>query len=177
MMDLFIYFSNLAKMLIIFVFLVCALGCATKMSVEQPFAPSIGNSSLNDKVKFSMGECEVLDSRGSMELCKKLQDEVKYRLFKQGLYEKNTNESSNEVRMSITYYRNVSNWGRAWVGALSGKDGMDVTVNVVDRVDGKNIGTANVSNYNYTAADYTEKMMCKVVGAKIVDFLSSGTGK
>lgn len=54
---------------------------------------------------------------------------------------------------------------------------MDVTVNVVDRVDGKIIGTANVSNYNYTATDYTEKMMCKVVGAKIVDFLSSGEGK
>ena len=101
-MDLFIDFAKLSKITIIFVFLVGILGCATKMSVEKPFAPSIGNSSLNDKGKFSMGECEVLDSRGSMELCNKLQEEVKYRLVKQGLYEKNTNESPNEVRMAIT---------------------------------------------------------------------------
>jgi len=67
--------------------------------------------------------------------------------------------------------------GAALWGPAAGKDGLDVTVEVIDTQSGDVVGRATTSNYNVTAGDYTELLMAKEVSKKIAEFLACGQSK
>ena len=75
--------------------------------------------------------------------------------------------------LTITYFRDVSALGRQMLGVLSGKDGLDVEVSVIDIASGETTARFSVSNYNYTAVDNTGEMGIMLpVSKKIVECLT-----
>jgi hypothetical protein len=99
-------------------------------------------------------------------------------MYFKGLYEKSGNKAPREVNLTITHFRNVETWPRAILGMAAGKDGLDVTVDVVDRQNKEIVGRAVASYYNITlGAALIDKGVVNKVSEKIVEYLSSGKSK
>ena len=123
---------------------------------------------------YTIASCKSLDKRAPSYACSNLQDRVRYGLFKRGLYAANDAKARRNIDLTITYYRDLGAWTRAWWGVMSGKDGIDVTVRVTDKNSGKVIGSMKVSTFNATAANTSKDYMLEEVSDKIVEFLVSG---
>lgn len=162
-------FKKMCVITVSIVLLANMAGCGSSYSVQQPLAATPVTSGV-----YVMGSCERQDNRAAMTLCSILQEQVRYGLFKEGLYEKDGNEAPREVNLTITYFNKVDTMTRAMLGVMSGKDGLDVIVDVKDRQSGEVVGRAKASNYNITAGSYTEKHIAREVSKKIVEFLASG---
>ena len=167
-------FNNMFMMTVSIVLLLIVTGCGTSYSVKQPLP--LTAIPLKTGV-YVIGSCETQDNRATRQTCDTLKAEVRYGLIKNGLFDKNGNEAPRKVNLTITYFKNASSWTRAMFGIMAGKDGLDVTVDVIDRQSGNVIGRATASHYNVTAGDFTEKTMAKEVSKKIADFLASGKSK
>jgi hypothetical protein len=144
-------------------------GCGTTSSVEQPLAPV-------SKEIYTMGSCDVLDSRATKETCAMLQEFVRYRLFIAGLYEKTEGKAPREIRMKIICFRDVGQWKRAFIGVLAGEEGFDIEVEVIDRENGKIVSNATVSDKHIYFGG-SEQSLCASVSDKIVEFLVSCASK
>lgn len=148
----------------------CLMSCGTSYSVKQ----SLGHEVSIGSTVYVMADCISRDSSATEETCKILQEQVRYGLFKHGLYESNENPARHEVYLTITYYRNVGAGTRAWFGVFSGKDGIDVEIKIIDRQSKSSVGSAKISYYNFTAVNSTEIMMIYQVRKKIIEFLVAG---
>ena len=171
------FFTNFAPMLVSGIALFVFAACGTTSTIKQPLTPVSSVSTSAGNQMYGMGSCDVQDNRATGGTCVALQDRLQYGLFSHGLYEKNEGEADREIRLTITYFRDLGPGMRSFFGVLAGKDGMDVKVEVVNRKDGKIVGSASVSSYNITAADFSEKGMVEAVSAKIVAFLMSGASE
>ena len=56
---------------------------------------------------------------------------------------------------------------------MTGKDGIDVRVDIINRKDREVIGIFDVSSYNVTAVNISEKQMVVEIANKIVKELTS----
>ena len=145
------------------------LSCGTSSSVSQPLSGAAARGPV-----YVMGSSKSADSDATQKTCDELRNVVQYGLLKRGLYAKSDADARRRVNLTITYFRDVGAWGRAFWGVMSGKDGMDATVEVVDIQSGKIIGSATASTFNVTAMNTTETSMANAVGGQIVEFLASG---
>lgn len=154
------------------------VGCGTTSSVKQSLAPVSSDLQLGGKrIMYSMGSCEVEDKRATTETCTEIQERVRYGLFIMGFYEKNAGKAPMEIDLTITNFRKTAVFTRASLGILSGQDGLDVKVDVVDRKDGKIIGSSDVSSFNMTALNITTQKMINDISNKVVEFLTTGTSE
>ena len=160
---------NRVEMVISVILLSIITGCGTSYSIKQPLAPTPLKTSV-----YVMGSCNTPDNKTDENICTVLHEQIRYDLFKKGLYEKSGSKAPREVNLTITYFRNVGGTTRAWFGVLCGKDGLDVTVNVVDKQTGSTVGIVSASHFNVTAADYSAEMMAQEVSKKIVEYLANG---
>lgn len=145
-------------------------GCGTTSSVNQPMSGPAWQGPV-----YAMGTCKTTDSDASQETCNELRDKVQYGLIKRGLYAKSTGAARRTVNLTITDFRDVGAWGRAWGGVMAGKDALEATVDVIDNQSGKVVGSANASTFNVTALNTTEGSMIGSVSEQLVEFLASGT--
>jgi hypothetical protein len=162
-------FNNMFAVTVSVVLPLILTGCGTSYSVKQPLTAIPLKTSI-----YVMGQCEIQDNRAGRNICDALQEKVRYGLFKEGLYERNTNEATREVKLTITYFRDIDS-PRLVLGVLCGKDGLDVTVEVKDRQNGNIIGRATASNYSANGSK--EGLMVDAISEKIIEFLVSGVSK
>jgi hypothetical protein len=139
------------------------IGCGTSSSTTK----SITGPTLSGPV-YMMGTCSGADE----ELCSELREQFQYCLLKNGLYAKQSASAQRRTDLTITSYRDVWGLTRGALGVMSGKDGLDVRLDVIDIASGDIIGSSSASSYNYSAANMSRSTMMSDVTNKLMEFLT-----